>query len=92
MVGTEVGRIIMSRLDEIKQLVVKLQELAKAEWGESNYDCDCEHDPEACKCLCYMCKSGWQLTEMYEIHDWERKLIPLVTSRRPLKATTDETN
>lgn len=73
----------MSRIDEIVELVIKLQELAKAEWGEEYLDCDCGHDRDTCKCDCYMCEKGWRLMEHLEIHAWEEKLLPIITSRNP---------
>lgn len=74
----------MSKVKMLK-LIVQLQELAKSEWGEEYLDCDCGHDYDACKCDCYMCEKGWLLTEMHEIHEWERQLLPLITARKPLE-------
>jgi len=78
----------MSNLPEIVCLVIKLHKLAKEEWGEEYLDCDCGHDKSFCKCDCFMCEQGWQLTEYLEVHGWEKKLLPLLTSRNPAKHVT----
>lgn len=83
----------MNNLLKIRQLAAELQVLAKEEWGEEYLDCDCGHNDGAneryqegvCRCDCFMCTDGWKLTEMLEIHEWEKQLLPIITSRNPLE-------
>lgn len=56
-------------------------DFARALFGNDHVDCDCSHE---CECQCAICRNGWDVLPLGELHSWQHHLQQAVISPDPI--------